>query len=99
MPLTFEAPGTTALRVVVVRPGLPDAVSSVTWVVGGAAPHPPTVVSRAPVGGLLQALSGALVGLALVVLALGGRGRRATARAGAWADAVAQAPEREQVGV
>lgn len=99
VPLTVETPGPTPLRVVVVRPGLPDAVSSVTWVVGGAAPRPATVVSRTPVGGLLQGLSAALLGLALVALAVGVRRRRAAARAGAWADEVEPAPERERVVV
>ncbi len=98
VPVTFEAPGTTALRVVVVRPGLPDAVSSVRWVVGGAAPHRATVVSRAPLGGFLRGLSGALVGLLLVALAVRGRRRHPTRR-GEWVDAVDSTPEMEHLGV
>ncbi len=99
VPVTFEAPGTTALRVVVVRPGLPDAVSSVTWVVGGAAPHPATVLSRAPLGTLLQGLSGAILVLALAALVGRARRRRTEVRPDAGTVEVEAAPEREPVGV
>ncbi len=66
IPVRFESPGAVSLRIVVQRPGLPDAVSSASWVVGGAAAPPATVVSRAPVGPLLQVGSAALALLALV---------------------------------
>ncbi len=66
LPVQFESPGTTRMRIVVQRPGLPDAVSSTSWVVGGAAAPPATVVSRTPVGPLLQGVSAVLAALALV---------------------------------
>ncbi len=66
LPVRFESPGTTHLRIVVMRPGLPDAVSSASWVVGGAASPPATVVSRAPVAALLRVLSAVLAALALL---------------------------------
>lgn len=101
IPLRFVSPGISMLRVVVVRPGLPEAVSVVPWVVGGAAPTPATVVSRAPVGGLLTALA------VLLALVLGGcaLARRASARRRASAVTRRVAPseaavdEPERVGV
>ena len=80
VPLLFESPGGTRLRIVVQRPGLPDAVSSVSWVVGGASSPPATVVSRTPVGPLLRGAAGVLTALTLLAAVTLLARRRSTER-------------------
>lgn len=67
--LVLPAAGPVDLDVVVHRRGLDDVRSTVHWVVGPSGSDPATVVSRAPVSGLL-AWSSVALALAVAVLVL-----------------------------
>lgn len=76
--LELPSSGAVDLDVVVHRRGVADVRSTVHWVVGPSSSEPATVVSRAPVSGLLAWSSAALAVAALgVVLLLRARRSRA----------------------